>query len=105
MATSGFYIMVSLVTFHSGNWKHWEIGSTGYDTVRSRSDETQLSRHLMSGLGKSPINGNTLIWNLDMLVNLSREQSITLPPTNMATDRGSLQKEMNLPGTSPQVPC
>ena len=28
----------------------------------------------------------------------------TLPPTNMATDRGSLQKEMNLPGTSPQVP-
>ena len=23
----------------------------------------------------------------------------------MATDRGSLQKEMTLPGTSPQVPC
>ena len=27
----------------------------------------------------------------------------TLPPTNMATDWGSLQKEINLPGTSPQV--
>ena len=23
----------------------------------------------------------------------------TLPPTNMATDRGSLQKDINLPGT------
>ena len=30
---------------------------------------------------------------------------ITLPLTNMATDRGSLQKEIKLPGTSPQVPC
>ena len=29
----------------------------------------------------------------------------TLPPTNMATDRGSPQKDMTLPGTSPQLPC
>ena len=28
----------------------------------------------------------------------------TLPPTNMAPDRGSLQKETQLPSTSPQVP-
>ena len=29
----------------------------------------------------------------------------TLLPTNRATDRGSLQKDIHLPGTSPQVPC
>ena len=29
----------------------------------------------------------------------------THPPTNMATERGSLQEEIYLPGTSPQVSC
>ena len=37
--------------------------------------------------------------------NLKQTNSAALPPTNMTTDRGSLQKEIHLPGTFPQVPC
>ena len=38
------------------------------------------------------------------LVSLYIQRGVTLPPTNMAPDRGSLQ-ENHLPGTSPSVPC
>ena len=39
------------------------------------------------------------------VLGINQWQRHTLPPTNMAPDRGSRQEEMNLPGTSPQAPC
>ena len=42
------------------------------------------------------------------VVTVTGEPKITasfLSTNNRATDRGSLQKELHFPGTSPQVPC
>ena len=33
------------------------------------------------------------------------ELNVTLPSTNLAPDGGSLQEEINLPGTLPQLLC